>query len=63
MKRKPAMTPNHRVRRVSVIERLNEQLKLGVKNSKVENKDVTVPLTDKDVVRIKRELEILKARV
>jgi len=63
MKRKPAMSPNHVARRVSTLERLQDQLKLGVKNQRVVNDDNVVPLTDKDKARIENEISILKTRV
>ena len=63
MKRKPSMRGSVMARRVLVIERLEKQLKSGVKNQRVVNDDESVPLTDKDIKRIKSELEILKKRV
>ena len=63
MKRKPSMRVPVKARRVSVIQRLKEQLKLGVKNQKVEKVNKVVPLTEKDIKRIKSELEILNKRV
>jgi hypothetical protein len=63
MKRKPAMSPLHMARRVSVLDRLTEQLKSGVKNQRVVNDDEVVPLTDKDKTRIEKEIAILKTRV
>lgn len=48
-------------RRKSVIDRLEKQLKAGVKTEKGTLKNV--PLTDSDINRIKRELETLKTRL
>lgn len=48
-----------RHRRSNVIDRLNYQLKEGTKNTK----EGTVPLTEKDVKRINKELETLKSRI
>lgn len=45
-------------RRVGVINLLNEQLKRNTKRKKNE----TLPLEEKDVVRINKELNILKQR-
>ena len=50
-------------RRLRVIDMLTAQLKRGNKVAKVDKKDVTIPLTDKDITRIEKELTILKARV
>ena len=47
------------LRRRGVIERLEKQLKSGIKTTK--NGDIS--LTDSDVNRIKRELETLKVRL
>lgn len=46
-------------RRKSVIERLELQLKSGVKSTK----DGVKPLSDSDIKRINQELSILKTRV
>ena len=51
--------PQVRVRRENVIERLNAQLESGVKNTKT-GQEV---LSDKDIKRIEKEIEILKQRV
>lgn len=48
-------------RRKQVIDRLEKQLKAGVKTEKGTLKNV--PLTDSDINRIKRELETLKTRL
>ena len=61
MKRKSAMSPLHMARRVSVIERLSEQLTRGSKPCK-ESKEL-IPLTDKDKTRIEKEIATLKTRV
>lgn len=52
------MKKNIKVRRQGVLERLEQQLKDGTKKVEYEN----VPLTDKDVKRIKKEIQILKER-
>jgi len=52
------MKKNIKVRRQGVLERLEQQLKDGTKKVKYE----TVPLTDKDVKRIKKEIQILKEK-
>lgn len=46
-------------RRKRVITRLETQLKSNTKNSK----EGVLPLTDKDVTRIKKEIEILSERL
>jgi 5-bromo-4-chloroindolyl phosphate hydrolysis protein len=48
-------------RRKSVISRLEAQLKSKVKTEK--KTMASIPLTDSDVNRIKRELETLKSRL
>lgn len=50
-------------RRKSVIERLKAQLKLGKKTITVEKKVEIVPLSEKDVNRINKELEVLETRI
>ena len=55
-------TPKARTRRQNAIARLEEQLNVKVKQVKVEGKNVTAPLTDSDMERIKKELTTLKAR-
>lgn len=47
------------IRRKSVIERLESQLKAGVK----ETKKGVMPLTDADRARIQKELETLRNRL
>lgn len=57
-------TPHAKERRTRVIERLESQLKRGVKTPKKGQKTDDVPLlTDSDVTRIKKELETLKTRI
>lgn len=46
-------------RRFGVIERLESQLKTKLKRTR----EGIVPLTDSDVLRINREIEILKSRI
>lgn len=48
-----------RTRRRGVISRLEAQLKSGKKNSK----EGVVPLTEKDIARINKELETLNKRI
>ena len=50
-------------RRVSVIERLEKQLKSELKMEKGRTDGHKIPLTDKDIIRIKKEIETLKKRV
>lgn len=58
-----------KIRRENVIRRLEAQLKSGTKTEKVAQltKATTganqLPLEEKDVKRIKKELEVLKSRV
>jgi hypothetical protein len=56
-------TPKARTRRQNVVARLENQLKVGNKSSKVEGKVVNVPLEEKDTNRINKELTILKTRI
>lgn len=49
-------------RRKRAVTRLESQLKSGVKIQK-QTTDVVVPLTDKDKVRIEKELNTLKSRI
>lgn len=48
-------------RQSRVLEMLEKQLKSGVKTKK-KTTDVKVPLTDADIKRINKEIEILKSR-
>lgn len=55
-------------RRKGVIVRLKKQLKDGVKTANVADfagvkKETKVPLTDNDVIRIKKEISTLESRV
>jgi hypothetical protein len=56
-------TPKAKTRRTNVIERLEKQLKVGNKLSKVEGKVVDVSLDEKDISRINKELTTLKTRI
>jgi hypothetical protein len=56
-------TPKARTRRQNVIERLEKQLKADNKSAKELGKMVLVPLDEKDINRINKELTILKTRV
>lgn len=49
-------------RKVRVIEMREAQLKSGVKTQK-KTRDVKIPLTEIDIKRIKKEIEILKTRI
>lgn len=51
-----------KIRQKNVLEKLEKQLKSGVKTKK-KTTDVKVPLTDADIKRINKEIEILKTRV
>lgn len=50
------------LRQERAAERLDEQLKSGVKTVKVGNKQTEVPLTESDIARIKGERATLKDR-
>ena len=54
------MTTKKRLRCRSALERLEAQLKSGVKTEKKTNNNV--PLTEKDKLRINKEIETLKSR-
>jgi hypothetical protein len=62
MKRKAPMQPMHKSRRVTTLNRLQEQLKRGSKPSKEVDGEL-IPLTDKDKKRIETEIEVLKTRI
>ena len=53
-------TASKRSRQARVLEVLEKQLKSGVKTEK-KTTDVKVPLTEHDIKRINKEIEILKA--
>jgi len=53
-------TPQARVRRTNAMQRLEVQLKSGIKNY---GGNPTEPLTDDDVKRINKEIEIIKTRI
>jgi hypothetical protein len=50
-------------RRERVIAMLEKQLKNGKKREKVIHGAKTIPLTEKDIKRIEKEIDILKARI
>lgn len=52
-------------RQVSALERLEKQLQSGVKPEKLEGQgtSLNVPLSEKDVKRIKGEIQTLKSRI
>ena len=54
-------TAAKRSRQSRAMEMLEKQLKSGVKTQK-KTTDVKVPLTDSDVKRINKEIEVLKTR-
>lgn len=54
----PRKQPAHINRRVNALIRLESQLKLGVKNVK----DGVEILSDKDIIRINKEISTLKSR-
>jgi hypothetical protein len=57
-------TPKAIQRRKSVIERLEKQLKKGMRPPKIGEQTISdVPLMDSDIERIKKELSILKTRI
>ena len=58
-----AFNPKAIERRTKVIQHLENQLKKGTKNVKQEEKIVELPLVEKDVKRIKKELLTLKTRI
>ena len=59
--KKPSTSIQVKARRISVLERLQKQLKSGFKIDQ-ETKE-QVPLTDKNKSRIEKEIEILKTRI
>ena len=57
-------TPQARTRRTRVIDRLEAQLKRGMRAPKKGEQTVSdVPLMDADIKRIETELSILKTRI
>ena len=54
-------TAAKRSRQSRAMEMLEKQLKSGVKTQK-KTTDVKIPLTDSDVKRINKEIEVLKTR-
>jgi hypothetical protein len=57
-------TPQAKSRREKVIERLETQLKKGMKPPKKTDQTLSnIPLTDIDIKRIEKEIEILKQRI
>ena len=55
------LSPPQKERRETVLARLTIQLERGVKPCKETKKDI--PLTDKDVKRITREIETLNSKL
>ncbi len=62
-KRKERRGVMRSIRRKSALELLQKQLKSELKTEKNRKDGHKIPLTDKDKVRIKKEIEILKTRV
>jgi hypothetical protein len=57
-------TPQARDRRTNVIERLEKQLKRGMRTPKKTEQTLSdIPLMDADITRIQKELSILKTRI
>lgn len=54
-------TAAKRSRQARVLEVLEKQLKSGVKTEK-KTRDVKVPLTEHDIKRINKEIEILRSK-
>lgn len=50
-------------RRIRAKERLEAQLKKGKKVAKIDGVDTTTQLTESDVKRIAKEIDILKAKI
>lgn len=54
-------------RRKLALARLEAQMKLGYKNSQDREGNnilpISLPLTEKDVTRIKKEIEVLKSKI
>lgn len=63
MSKKLPRGDNQTARRVSALIRLNAQLKLKTKKPKVGTIFMFVPLTEKDIERIKNEIKTLESRV
>lgn len=53
-----------RIRRISAIEQRQAQLKIGTKPEKVDGRTTNkqIPLTENDIKRIKKEIEVLEKR-
>ena len=51
-----------KIRKSRVIEMREKQLKSGVKTQK-KTRDVKIPLTESDIKRIHKEIDVLKTRV
>lgn len=65
-KRRPSMSSQAKERRRRVIVMLEHQLKIGRKPSKISDEThehIWVPLEEKDINRIKKELDTLKGRI
>lgn len=51
-----------KIRKSRVIEMREKQLKSGVKTQK-KTRDVKIPLTESDIKRIHKEIDVLKSRI
>lgn len=51
--------------RISALNLLEKQLKNGTKPAKIDGKttNTQIPLTEKDISRIKKEIDILKSKI
>ena len=57
------MTTKKLIRCRAALERLETQLKSGVKPANVDGKDIKISLTEHDSIRIKKEIGILKVKL
>lgn len=57
------MNAKKRIRCIGALERLEIQLKSGAKNATINNKDVRILLSDKNIIRIKKEILILQVKL
>lgn len=55
-------TAAQRSRKARALEMLEKQLKSGVKTQK-KTRDVKIPLTENDIKRIKKDIDVLKTRI
>tara|TARA_R110002167_G_scaffold317249_1_gene522917 strand:- start:199 stop:375 length:177 start_codon:yes stop_codon:yes gene_type:complete len=57
------MKHNQEERRSGALNRLEAQLEKGTKSTKANNIYNNMPLSDKDIKRISKEIEVLKKRL